>query len=324
MIDLPQIDVGILILVLATLTVFVSVVGLAFPLMQADPLASRLKHVTKRRKELSQQQKERLKTSRVQLARGRVGFMKMVLDRLKLQGQTTSRALRARLARAGWRGQVPMITYVFARLSVPIAFGLVAALILAGADKPWLTINVKVLIGFVAAGVGFYVPGLIVANAIQRRQQELARYFPDALDLMVLSVEAGLSLDQAIKRVSADIEESSPVLAEEFALTDAELAWLGDRRAAFENLGDRTGLEEFRSLALALIQAERHGTSLGRILRVLAEENREARMMRAEEKAGRLPATLTVPMITFFLPVLFIVLIGPAIIQTIHTMTRLH
>lgn len=322
--NLPQIDIGIVILVLAVLTVFVSVLGLAYPLMQADPLASRLKHVTRRREELSKAQKERLHKPRAQLVKGRVGFMKMVLDRLKLQGQTTSRALRAKLARAGWRGQVPMITYVFIRSTLPIAFGLVAALILAGADKPWLTINVKVLLAFVAAAVGYYLPGVLVANAIQRRQQELVRFFPDALDLMVLCVEAGLSLDQAIKRVASDMEESSAALAEEFALTDAELAWLGDRRAAFENLAERSGLEEFRSFALALIQAERHGTSLGRILRVLAEENRDARMLRAEEKAGRLPATLTVPMVCFFLPVLFIVLIGPAIIQTIQTMSQLH
>ena len=313
------INLDVVILVLAALTVFASILGLAYPLMQTDPLASRLRHVTKRREELSKQQKERLQETRRQRASSRVGFMKMVLDRLKLQGQTTSRALRLKLARAGWRGQVPMITYVFARLAVPIALGLVAALILIGADKPGLTTNVKILIGFVAVVFGYYLPGIIVANVVQRRQQELMRNFPDALDLMVLCVEAGLSLDAALTRVSGDIEENSVVLAEELGLTSAELALLSDRRAAFENLADRTGLEDFRSFSMALIQAERYGTSLGVILRVLAKENRDARMTRAEEKAGRLPATLTVPMITFFLPVLFIVLIGPAIIQTIRT-----
>ena len=309
----------VVILALAALTVFASIVGLAFPLLQSDPLASRLKHVTKRREELSKQQKDRLQQTRRQRANSRVGFMKMVLNRLKLQSQTTSRALRSKLARAGWRGQVPMITYVFARLTMPLALGLLAALILIGADKPGLTTNVKFLIGFAAAAIGYYVPGIIVANVIQRRQHELTRHFPDALDLMVLCVEAGLSLDAAISRVASDIEEDSPVLAEELGLTAAELALLGDRRAAFENLAERTGLEDFKSFSMALIQAERYGTSLGAILRVLAKENRDARMTRAEEKAGRLPATLTVPMITFFLPVLFVVLIGPAVIQTIRT-----
>ena len=313
------ISLDIVILALAALTVFASIVGLAYPLLQSDPLASRLKNVTKRREELSKQQNERLRETRRQRASSRVGFMKMVLNRLRLQGQTTSRGLRSKLARAGWRGQVPMITYVFARLTMPLALGLVAALILFGADKPGLTTNVKLLIGFAAAACGYYLPGIIVANVIQRRQHELMRHFPDALDLMVLCVEAGLSLDSALTRVGSDIEENSVVLAEELGLTSAELALLGDRRAAFENLADRTGLEDFKSFTMALIQAERYGTSLGVILRILAKENRDARMTRAEEKAGRLPATLTVPMITFFLPVLFVVLIGPAIVQTIRT-----
>ena len=317
--SLLGIDLEFVILVLAALAVFASILGLAYPLLQSDPLASRLKQVTKRREELSKQQKERVQETRRQRTSSRVGFMKMVLDRLRLQSQTTSRALRSKLARAGWRGQVPMITYVFARLAVPLALALVAALILIGADKPGLTTNVKILIGFVAAVFGYYLPGIIVANVIQRRQHELLRHFPDALDLMVLCVEAGLSLDAALTRVAADIEDNSPVLAEELGLTSAELALLGDRRAAFENLAERTGLDDFKSFSMALIQAERYGTSLGSILRVLAKENRDARMTRAEEKAGRLPATLTVPMITFFLPVLFIVLIGPAIIQTIRT-----
>jgi tight adherence protein C len=317
--SLLGIDLDFVVLVLAALTVFASVLGLAYPLLQADPLASRLKHVTKRREELSKQQTQRLQETRRQRANSRDGFMKMVLDRLRLQGQTTSRALRMKLARAGWRGQVPMITYVFARVATPVALGMVAALILIGADKPMLTTNVKILIAAAAAAFGYYLPGIIVANVVQRRQQELMRHFPDALDLMVLCVEAGLSLDAALTRVASDIEENSPVLAEELGLTSAELALLGDRRAAIENLAERTGLEDFKSFAMALIQSERYGTSLGTILRVLARDNRDARMTRAEEKAGRLPATLTVPMITFFMPVLFIVLIGPAIIQTIRT-----
>ncbi len=314
-----DVNLDAVIMVVAALAVFASIVGLALPLLQSDPLDSRLKHVTQRREDLSRQQKARLQQTRRQRAAGRVGLMKLVLDRLKLQGRTGSRSLRAKLARAGWRGQVPMITYVFMQLAVPLAFGLVTALFLFGANKPTPSFNVKLLICFAAAVIGFYGPRIIVANAIARRQQELTRNFPDALDLLVLCVEAGLSLDAAFSRVASDMQENSPVLAEEFGLANAELALLGDRRLAFLNLAERTGLDEYKSFAMALNQAERYGTALGVILRVLAKENRAARLSRAEEKAGRLPATLTVPMITFFLPVLFIVLLGPAVIQTIRT-----
>jgi tight adherence protein C len=155
----------------------------------------------------------------------------------------------------------------------------------------------------------------MLTNTITKRQQALSRSFPDALDLMVICVEAGVSIEAAFQRVTEEMVESTPVIAEEIALTSAELAFLGDRRQAYENLAERTGLPAIKSLCTALLQSERYGTPVSVALRVLAQENREARMAAAEKKAAALPAKLTVPMIIFFLPVLFMVIIGPAAIQ---------
>jgi tight adherence protein C len=313
------IDLETAIVVAASLLAFTAAVGIALPLLERDRRAARIKAVTRRREELTAEQRERLEAIRRRRASAKVGLMKAVLDRLKLEGRTASRALRLKLARAGWRGQTPVVTYVFMQVVTPVAAALFAALVVFGAERADLSVATKIVATLLAAAAGFFLPRVIVANAIQRRQQELTRGFPDALDLLVLCVEAGLSLDAAISRVAAEMQDSAPVLAEEFGLTSAELALLGDRRAAFVNLAERTGLEDFKSLAVALNQAEKYGTSLGTILRVLARENRDHRMLKAENKAGRLPATLTVPMITFFMPALFIVLLGPALIQTIRT-----
>jgi tight adherence protein C len=313
------IDLNSAVLITAGLCVFVTVAGTALPLMRNKRVAARLKAVTKRREELTTEQRARLNPGRRRRVNTRVGIMKAVLERLKLQGKTASQALRLQMARAGWRGQAPMVTYVFMQVATPTLFALYAAVVLFAAERTGISIGVKVIAIVVVVATGIYLPRIIVANAIRRRQRELARRFPDALDLLVLCVEAGLSLDAAFDRVANDMQDSAPILAEEFGITNAELSLLGDRRAAFTNLAERTGLEDFKSLAMALIQAERYGTSLGVILRVLARENRDQRMLRAENKAGRLPATLTVPMITFFFPALFIVMLGPAVIQTIRT-----
>jgi len=171
----------------------------------------------------------------------------------------------------------------------------------------------KVLVAVVGAGLGFYLPDLFVNNMIARRQQSIMRAFPDALDLMLICVESGMSIETAFTRVSGEIGAQSAELAEEFALTTAELSYLPDRRQAFDNLAKRCGHDGVRAVATALNQAEKYGTPLGQALRVTATENREMRMQEAERKAASLPAKLTVPMIIFFLPCLFVVIMGPAI-----------
>jgi len=178
----------------------------------------------------------------------------------------------------------------------------------------------KILIAVVFAYVGFYAPNLYVSNVVQKRRTSIRRAWPDALDLMLICVESGMSAEAAFRRVSEEIGAQSVELAEELTLTTAELSYLQERRQAYENLATRTGLEGVKSVTTALIQAERYGTPIGQSLRVLAQENRDQRMNNAEKKAAALPPKLTVPMILFFLPVLFGVIIGPAAINVTHTL----
>jgi tight adherence protein C len=169
---------------------------------------------------------------------------------------------------------------------------------------------------------GFMGPDLFIKNAISKRQTAMRKGLPDALDLMVICAEAGLSLDAMLKRVSEEFAQSSPELAEELQLTSLEVGFLPDRRQALQNLNNRTNMPGIRGVVNALIQSDKYGTPLAQSLRVLSHEFREERMLRAEEKAARLPAMMTVPMIVFILPPLFIVLIGPAILRVIDALGK--
>ncbi|MDO8608753.1 MAG: type II secretion system F family protein [Phaeospirillum sp.] len=304
-----------LIVIVACIAAFASVVALSLPLMARDRLASRLRAVAARRQELSAAQRAALQGGRrkVQPQR-RLALMRAVVDRLKLQDLLEAKDLKAKLAQAGWRGQAAPLTFIFSRVALPVvllAVGLVYATTVFG-DLPVMN-RALILIG--AMVVGGYLPQIMLTNAIQKRQFAVARAFPDALDLMVICVDAGLSVESALGRVVEEMGENAPILAEEFALTSAELAFLGDRRHAWENLADRTGLPQVKSLSTTLLQSEKYGTPVSQALKVLAQENRESRMATAEKKAASLSAKLTVPMIVFFLPVLFMVIAGPAVIQ---------
>ena len=176
---------------------------------------------------------------------------------------------------------------------------------------------VKIAISIGCAYFGMHSPNLYLKNKIQRRQLSIKRAFPDALDLLLICVESGMSIEAAFRKVSEEIGTQSVALAEEFTLTTAELSYLPDRRQAYENLAQRTGLEGVKAVCLSLQQSERYGTPLATSLRVLAQENRDMRMSEAEKKAAGLPPKLTVPMIVFFLPVLFVVILGPAAIRVL-------
>ncbi len=301
---------------LAALGAFVSVLAAGLPFLQRDGLASRLKAVAERRHELSAKQRAALqgRGARFQ-AKRHVGLMKAVLDRLKLQNLLDNKALRARLAQAGWRQQEAAVILVFARIAVPVVMIVLALLYLSTPGFADWRATGKLVVCVLSGAFGAYLPNLLLTNAITKRQQALTRAFPNALDLMVICVEAGSSIEAAFQRVTEEMADSAPAIAEEIALTSAELAFLGDRRQAYDNLADRTGLPAVKSLCTALVQTERYGTPVSVALRVLSQENREARMAVAEKKAAALPAKLTVPMIIFFLPVLFMVIIGPAAIQ---------
>jgi tight adherence protein C len=246
-------------------------------------------------------------------------YMKNIVERFSLEKAFRDEGTADALARAGYRTQGAMTTYLFLRFVTPfvlfiLAFGYMSLTVFA--DKPlWLNAIYALFVGL----IGAYLPTLLLRNRTIKRQQSIRRAWPDALDLMLLCVEAGMSVEHAMKRVAKEIGMQSVELAEEMTLTTAELSFLEDRTRAYDNLGRRTGLDNVKAVMQALIQAEKQGTSVGTSLRVMAEEGREARMMEAEKKAAALPPKLTVPLIIFFLPVLFIVIISPAIIRVFST-----
>jgi tight adherence protein C len=224
------------------------------------------------------------------------------------------------LVQAGYRGQAPYVTFLFFRAVMPVVMLAISAFyvfIVLKLDQPN---TVKIGICLAATFLGIKLPNLFLSNMIAKRQLSIRRAFPDSLDLLLICVESGMSIEAAFKKVATEIGSQSVPLAEELTLTTAELSYLQERRQAYENLAKRTNLDGVKSVCMALQQAERYGTPLAQTLRVLAQENRDMRMSEAEKKAAALPPKLTVPMILFFLPVLFVVIMGPAGIRVAATM----
>ena len=245
-------------------------------------------------------------------------YMKNVVERFSLEKAFMDDNTVEALARAGYRGQAAMTTYLFSRFVTPLVLFALAFAYLAFTVLKDSPLYMSAIYALFLGLIGAYLPIIFLRNQTQKRQQSIKRAWPDALDLMLLCVESGMSIEHAFKRVSKEIGIASVPLAEELTLTTAELSFLEDRTRAYDNLGRRTGLDIVKSVMQALIQAERYGTSVGTSLRVMAEEGRETRMMEAEKKAAALPPKLTVPLIVFFLPVLFIVIISPAIIKVMQ------
>jgi tight adherence protein C len=308
-------DKSFLVTLFVGILAFATVVTLGVPLLENNGLDDRLKSVARRREELRAKHHAALNAKRGSLRVEPTTYMKATLDRFKLGNILEGENSRAKLASAGYRGQAPLITFMFFRFVMPfIVFGVTSFYMFLILHLSWPPLE-KIGAAFVGALIGFYLPDLFVNNMIARRQQSIMRAFPDALDLMLICVESGMSIESAFTRVAGEIGSQSAELAEELALTTAELSYLPDRRQAFDNLAKRCGHPGVKSVATALNQAEKYGTPLGQALRVTATENREMRMQAAETKAASLPAKLTVPMILFFLPCLFVVILGPAIIQ---------
>lgn len=302
----------------AAIFAFATIVTLGLPLANRDGLGQRLKAVAQRREELRAKHLAALNAKRSALRNQPVGYMKMTLDRFRLGNLLESEDTREKLSRAGYRGQGPIVTFMFFRFVMPfavLALSLIYLFVIA--HFTW-TATMKITVSIGLALLGFYLPDLFLNNQIQRRQQSIMRGFPDALDLLLICVESGMSIEAAFQRVATEIGVQSSELAEEFGLTTAELSYLPERRQAFENLAIRCGHPGVKAVATALNQAEKYGTPMGQALRVAAQENREQRMAEAEKKAASLPAKLTVPMIVFFLPCLFVVILGPAIMKIMH------
>ena len=305
----------------AGILAFATIATLVIPLMEKSGLDDRLKSVSKRREELRARHHAQLNAKRGSLRVEPSTLMKNVLDKLKISGHLESENSRDRLAMAGYRGQAPLIAFMFFRFVMPFIVFVFALFYLFVVTHFEWTFMMKVSAAFAGAVFGYYLPDLFVSNIIQRRQTSIMQAFPDALDLMLICVESGMSIESAFTKVAAEIGIQSAELAEELALTTAELSYLPDRRQAFDNLAKRCGHPGVKAVAIALNQAEKYGTPLGQALRVTATENREMRFQLAEKKAAALPAKLTVPMIVFFLPCLFVVIGGPAGMNMMKTLS---
>ncbi len=312
-------DPSFMIAMVVAASVFVTVFT-ALPALGGDPLKNRMKSVALERDELRAQQRARLAAEADRKRRGlreeqSVG-MRRIVDRLDLRTALADEKTIASLKVAGFRGQNPLTKFLFFRLVLPfvgLALGIVYIFVLGG--LPEQPLFMKLFVCVLLAYGGFYAPVLYVSNRATKRKESIQKAWPDALDLMLICVESGMSVEAAFRKVADEIGAQSVPLAEEFVLTNAELSFLQERKQAYDNLAARTGLDSVKSVTQALTQAERYGTPVAHALRVLSAESRDMRMNAAEKKAAALPPKLTVPMILFFLPVLFAVILGPAGIQ---------
>lgn len=300
---------------------FATIVTIVNPMLNRSSLETRLKSVSTRREELRRKSREAMvKNSGGQLRHTDHGLYKKVVERLQLSRLLEDPQVVEKLAQAGYRGPRPVSTFYFFRFVAPFAFAIIVAFYLFVINDFGLSTMQRFAAAVAGLTLGYYAPNVYIQNVAQKRRESIVGAFPDALDLLLICVESGMSIEAAIQKVSQEIGGSSIELAEELTLLTAELSYLPERRMAYEGLAKRTNHPGIRSVATAMIQAERYGTPLGAALRVMAKENRDMRLAAAEKKAAQLPAKLTVPMILFFLPVLFIVILGPAIIQVQDTM----
>ena len=300
---------------LAAVAGFATVVTVASPMLQSNALGSRLKAVAQKREELRKKSRAALE-KKASLRQSQSGLVNDIVQRLDLQKALKDDSLGQKLMQAGLRGPRPVTLFYFARAAMPISLALGAFVYLTMmGSKFGFTVQTKMVIVMAAAVAGYYAPNIYLSNTASKRRDAIMRAFPDTLDMLLICVESGMSIELALQRVGQEIAATSIELAEELALTCAELSYLPERRMAYENLARRTNHPGVKSVAMALTQAERYGTPVGSALRVMAKENREMRLSAAEKKGAALPAKLTVPMIVFFLPVLLMVIMGPAIIQ---------
>lgn len=281
------------------------------PLLEGDKMKKRMASVASERESLKGARMKSINNARA-LRNTDKNLAQQLVDRFSLERLLEATDLKDKLAQAGLRGQGPIYKFYFFRMVLPSVLGVFGFLFLIILNTPDWSMLQRIAATLSLTLFGYYLPGIYVKNMANKRLASIMAVFPDALDLLLICVESGMSVELAFGRVADELAENSIELAEEFHLTTAELSYLSSRRAAYENLARRNNHVGIRSVATALIQAERYGTPLGDSLRTMAKENRQMRMMAAEKKAASLPAKLTVPMILFFLPVLFIVILTPA------------
>ncbi|MHB0951265.1 MAG: type II secretion system F family protein [Allorhizobium sp.] len=313
-------DPAMIVAVLVAIAVFATLYTIAVPYLERGDLEKRMKAVSTERDLIRARERARMNSEsshgKASLRASNNQSVRQIVEKFNLRQALVDDATMDKLRAAGFRSQNALNIFLVARFLLPFLTVTLAAIwifVLGNlAEKPFA---VRLLATVVGAYIGFYLPNIYVSNRMSKRQHSIKRAWPDALDLMLICVESGISIEAAMRRVAEEMANQSPELAEEMVLTTAELSFLQDRRTALENLGMRTQLDGVKAVTQALIQAERYGTPIAQALRVLAQEGRDERMNEAEKKAAALPPKLTVPMILFFLPVLVAVILGPAGIQ---------
>ncbi len=309
--------------ILGSICVFATVLSVAMPMLQRDQMNRRMKEMaTERDKMRSARLAEMASKDRqggTKLRSTPKGFMLRLVEQFDLRKRFDNEELRENLKRAGLRTQSHVVSFLFFRAVAPIVSFIMALIYVFFMKETGYPPSVNFMIAIGVGFLGFYLPNIFISNRAQKRQVSIKQAFPDALDMLLICVQSGMSIEAAFAKVGKEIAGSSVELAEEMTLTTAELSYLQERRQAYENLAKRTGLPGVKGVATALVQAERYGTPVGQALRTMAKENRDIRQSEAERKAAALPPKLTVPMIVFFLPVLFIVILGPAGITYMNT-----
>ena len=309
-----------LLIVMSALSAGVVTLTVWFALLHKDPAAKRAAIMAKQREDLRagilgpRHRQDRLPT---------ISMMRQVVDRLNLLKSSQADKISLKLTRAGWRSKEAIIRYLFFKAALPFAFGGAALFLVYGLDFGKLTMMWKLASCLGTVMFGAYLPDILIKNATSKRYDTIRKALPDGLDLMVICAEAGLSLDATLVRVSKELEQANPELADELSLTGLELGFLPSRRKALQNLGMRVDLPAVRGVVNTLLQAERYGTPLAQSLRIMSAESRNERIMKAEEKAARLPAMLTVPMMIFILPPLFVILLGTAVLNLMDTYMKM-
>jgi tight adherence protein C len=290
------------------------------PFFAQDRLKARMKQVAEYRDRLRQAQRDsfaKKSTTRLR-ANSATGALKEIVENLKLFEVFDAAEARKKLMMAGFRGPRPVFVFMAARLGMPFVMAIGMGVYVYLLNGFSLDSFGRLLVVVFSFFTGFYVPNVYIGNIVKKRQQKIQLSWPDALDLLLICVESGMSIEAALQKVSEEVGSGCSELAEELGLTTAELSYLQERKQAYVNLAERTGIDGVKGVTTALIQSEKYGTPLGQSLRVMAQESRELRMQEAEKKAAALPPKLTVPMIGFFLPVLFAVILGPAIMQVMN------
>jgi tight adherence protein C len=316
--SLTTAQINFLIAIMSAVSAFSAFVLVSWPYLVPDTLGTRMKKVRDEREDIRIRERGKLHGDASLRTKPRKIF-KDILNRFNLLEELNNTVMVKKLRMAGYRGQGPVVTFVAAQVIIPglifVATTVFAFVVPKQVEYPFFA---KLSAVMAATLVGYYAPGLYVKNKVNKRQTAVRRAWPDALDLLLICVESGMGLESALAKVADEIVVQCPELAQEFTLMTAELSYLSDRHKAYENLAERIGLDAVKALVISLKQSEKYGTSLGQSLRVLAQETRDQRMSAAEKKAAALPPKLTVPMILFFLPVLFAIIMTPALIQVFN------